>query len=542
MKSARFALSWEFWSQAKTTPLLALGICISAVSLFYYGFWSTSAQFYDFESAGRFQGTLMILHGILFSSLMPIVVIYVYSAAGVPETRFTLPIATWSLVGWPMLSGCLATGCACLLVAVFANTLFHAEWPLTKPMIAAAVIYAFSHSISWILECGRLRLLISVLCSAILAVATFALHQTAITQDQEPYWQTITIGDMLLAVALLGVAYTAAVGGVSLARRGDPLSLTKLGEFLVDCLDYPLGSRAAFKSARSAQDWFEWTSKGIAIPAVSTFLVLCACLVYSTGWLTPEQTVGVIGVFTYMALMMTPLFGWFLGSAGPKFNIREFIATRPLTDTELADGTLAAAAKSLCWGWAIWWVGSALALGCAWLSGSAPTTPAQFFPLKSPPETWSQVVLYSAVGAGGCLLISWTLISWGVWTVLLRSWLFSWMLGTGLCASIGYVLVSGSASAAAIAFVLLCLLIVSGNAFAFVAAYQLRLIGTTRIVVCGCSYLALSFATCTAVIIAQVASALLLSLLVLGLLATLCLLPFTALAATPLAAWWNRHR
>ena len=275
----------------------------------------------------------------------------------------------------------------------------------------------------------------------------------------------------------------------------------------------------------------------MAVPAIGVLGVLFVCAWCSTGWLNPSLTVELIGALTYMALMASPLLGWFLGSAGPTCNIGEFTATRPMTDTELADRTLAGAGKSMCWGWALWWINAGLALGCDWLSGSAPTTPRQLFPLNPPPATWWQASLYFAAFAGTCLLAAWTLISLGVWTALLRSWLFITILCLGICAAVGFALVEWLPFAAAITITSVCLLIASENVFAFVAAYRLKLIGKTRIMACGCLYLALS--TCVSFAMPPFLD---LSSSLVGLQLTACLLPFTAFAATPLAFWWNRHR
>ena len=211
MNSVPLALTWECWSRSRTAPLLALGICVSLVS--FYAFWPIKENLVDFESAHRYRDGLATIHALLFMTVMPIVVVYVEGLVGGPETRFTLPISTWSLVGWPMFNGCIATACGYLFLAAFANTFFDAQWPLLKPLFAAALIFALSHALSWIPECGRLRPLIAILGSALLVTATFGLHQFTVDQALEPYWQAFTGGKLLLTLALIGAAYVAAVSG-----------------------------------------------------------------------------------------------------------------------------------------------------------------------------------------------------------------------------------------------------------------------------------------------------------------------------------------
>ena len=387
MNSVPVAFSWECWSRGKTIPLLAMGICTAVVWLFYASYLRIVTPISADDLAG--------FHAALFGTLLPILVVYATVLVGVPELRFTLPVSTWTLVGWPMLNGCLATAGGYLLLAIFANILFAAQWPLVKPLLAASAIYALSQAASWIPECGRLRPLISVVISASLGVAAIGVHTYSFTNELPPYWQTLNWSDVPLALGLILGAYATTVAGVNRSRRGQPLSLTKIAVFLVERLDFHMHPRAAFASSIHAQGWYEWVSKGIAMPAVAIFWTICMCAMFSTGWLGPAQTVELIFGLTYMALILTPLLGWFLGSAGPRFNISEFTATRPLTDTQLADRTLVNAARSVLWGWTIWWIGAGLALGCAWLSGSAPTTPSELIPIKVPPVTWLQAALYT---------------------------------------------------------------------------------------------------------------------------------------------------
>ena len=84
---------------------------------------------------------------------------------------------------------------------------------------------------------------------------------------------------------------------------------------------------------------------------------------------------------------------------------------------------------------------------------------------------------------------------------------------------------------------MVCLMITAGSLFAFGVALRLDLIGWKRVIACSCLYVLICvgfFIFATVWFGADPRQ--------LVLLPVICQLPFTALAAAPLAVWWNRHR
>lgn len=533
MKSAPLALTWEFWFQHKFMLPFTLGSSLAVVVLPYYCLRLVNPAI-DPSVAS-------ILHTMMFVFVVPVAVIGGTALGDIPTRRFGLPVPTWSLVFWPMISGLIYVGGSYLLLALFANALFDARWPLLKPTLAAECIFALSYALALIIVSGQWSVPLSISSAACSCIVTVWLNQATIREGETPYWESLTTGEVLLGATLMTAAYIGAVAGIGLARRGQPLSLIRLGRWLVDNFAFHAKPPQSFRSAGAAQRWLEWRQKGLSVPAIAAFPALVLCVWFSTGWLDKSETVTVVAVFSVMGVMVSPLVGWLLGNSEPRFNISEFIATRPMTSTELADITLINAAKSLCCGWVVWWVGAGLALCCATWSGSGPTSPRDLFLIDAPPGTWLQATLYFAALFGGVLLTSWTLISLGVAMVLLRLWMFSAILCVLILSPVSIAVAfpppvnPNVAAALQISVIGLISAVTIG---VYVAAYRLKLIGTRRIATVMVLYL---ITMATAVVCLPENTVLELTFYR-GLIISISALPFLSLAATPLAFWWNRHR
>jgi hypothetical protein len=116
----------------------------------------------------------------------------------------------------------------------------------------------------------------------------------------------------------------------------------------------------------------EWQRKGWVMP----FCVLTALPCGIVAWLivsrhADDLLAGFIG-----GTIVLPLFafvaGGIFGGIDPndaKYTIGHFLATRPMSDAELARAILTTAAKSILAGWAIWALAFAIACGCVALNG-----------------------------------------------------------------------------------------------------------------------------------------------------------------------------
>ena len=222
---------------------------------------------------------------------------------------------------------------------------------------------------------------------------------------------------------------------------------------------------------------------GLAAPAIAAFPAVVLCIWFSTGWLPPAETVAVVGAFTSMGVMVSPLVGWFLGNVA-SFRINEFTATRPMTSTELADILLVNAGKSILLGWMVWWLGAGSALCCAILVGSGPTSPQALFAVAVPPTTRLQAVPYFAAIFSGTLLAGWTFASIGVALVLLRSWLFATILYLSILIPVSIVVMCPQPMSPAVALTLqvsVIMVIAMITVGVYVTAYRKRLISGRRI-------------------------------------------------------------
>ncbi|MBP88680.1 MAG: hypothetical protein CMJ64_18535 [Planctomycetaceae bacterium] len=138
------------------------------------------------------------------------------------------------------------------------------------------------------------------------------------------------------------------------------------------------------------------------------------------------------------------------------------------------------------------------------------------------------------------LLVGWTFASLGATGILLRPWLFLTLVFAGIGIPLSVPFIFPHPIPATVIWALqvgYISAIIGGTLFAFVMSYRMKLIGTRRIATSAalCALLAVG-----AILVLNFDPAS--SLTYRAMQLSNCVLPFTALAAAPLAVWWNRHR
>ncbi|MBP88679.1 MAG: hypothetical protein CMJ64_18530 [Planctomycetaceae bacterium] len=122
---------------------------------------------------------------------------------------------------------------------------------------------------------------------------------------------------------------------------------------VLEKLEFRPNVERSFSSRCASQLWVEWHLKGYSLAATAGFVTIPLAVWFCSGYLNPKEVVVIISAFTMMGTMATSLFGMFLGQQGEQFDVKEFVAVRPLTDTELADVILLNTAKTLLLGWIV---------------------------------------------------------------------------------------------------------------------------------------------------------------------------------------------
>ena len=179
------------------------------------------------------------------------------------KTMFVLPVRTRTLVAWPMIWGSLALGCVWLFIACFIVRPMGNTVPLVWPIAALAAGLTLLQALSWLpLEQTWLRIIIAVPPIALVATG---VAMVAVFEIPEPI-AAVIFG------SLLPLTYVAALRGVAAARRGDAFDWRLWNRLVAWAAVLRKPSKHPFRSAARAQLWFECRSFAWVLP-LSTALM-----------------------------------------------------------------------------------------------------------------------------------------------------------------------------------------------------------------------------------------------------------------------------
>jgi hypothetical protein len=265
-----------------------------------------------------------------------------------PARKFTLPVTSAALAGWPMLYGSAA------MAMLWFGTRFLALWPsdvdvpVIWPALLGASLLAWTQALIWMPYPFRgLRVIATVLWLATIdAVVMVALK-----------FKAPEVVMLAILAPHVPLAYLVARSAVARARRGD-VPDWRLGQ-----ISRPI-RRDQFRSPARAQLWFEWQQYGRSLPWLVAILLPFELALLFAFRQTPELIWE-----TLVFVLLTPPFMAIFVATTVSYGVTPFIATRPLTNASLIFAKLKATMWSTLAAWLLVLVAIPLALK---LSGTAP--------------------------------------------------------------------------------------------------------------------------------------------------------------------------
>jgi hypothetical protein len=414
------------------------------------------------------------------------------------------------------------------------NAVFDLGWPLWGPALFAAVALASVEAALWLTEKTGWILVGLTLVATVLGLWLKSRYG-AMFSDPIHHWVEVTPSEVVTMLAATALAWYVAVIAVSRNRRGDRLPALGIVAWVERMLDAAPQLGQPFRTPAQAQTWFEWRKKGWAMPAI----VLFGMVLGVGGWLIfsrdpTELLEGFIaggGILSVAALVV----GMMMGNCGrdDNFEFGQFLATRPMTSTDLARTILKTAAQSVFVGWALWAVAFA-ALYLTLVSTRLIPSPQMLreLPWWYAPVTllgpWTIVAVGTAIGLSGrmkefVMLLCGLFVLGIAWMSLIRNGVLlsdqaATQLAQGLVCTVGVALSLGTA-------------------WVFIAARRCALIGPSTVAAAASAWVAMT----TILVFGWVlrpTEPLPALVFMIGAL-TLSVAP---LAAAPLALAWNRTR
>jgi len=297
----------------------------------------------------------MVIHITLVQINMFIFAAAVLTAQGHPSRLYAFPVPTSALVAWNLLPAMVAVAIESVASTAALNATFQMNWPLWGPALFVAVALASVQAAAWLTEKSAWMVVAMGAVATALALWFKSRYGEGFSQPNR-YWMEVTPSEILTMLVFAVLAYATAVVAVARNRRGEALLSLGIIAWLDRLFDSAPDLGLHFRSPAEAQLWFEWRHKGWAMPGAVAFSSLFgfgAWLIFSrdAGDLFHGFVVGG-GILSMFGL----LGGLVMGNSGQdsNFEIGSFLATRPITNTQLARTILKAAAKSVLIAWIIW--------------------------------------------------------------------------------------------------------------------------------------------------------------------------------------------
>lgn len=348
MRSIPVAMTWEMLTRGRWN-LLAFAIVANLLPALLL----TALRHEGIDDPGI--PSMLVIQVMLVQLNMLIFGCALFDAQGQPSRLYALPIPTASLVAWQMLAAMLAMALESLASTALLNAVFDVGWPLWGPALFAAVGVAAIQAVLWTTEKSGWIVLAITMVGGIVGLWFKSRFGPMFSQPTHP-WVEVTPVEVFTLLLFAGLSYYAAVVGVARRRCGEPLPSLGIIAFIERVFDPPPDVGPPFATPLQAQFWFEWRKKGWALPVVVVFGMFIGLSI----WVIFNRDVKELfeGFVAGGAMLtMAGFLGLFLGNVGSNdttFEMGHFLATRPLTNTEISRTTLKVLARSVLIAWAIW--------------------------------------------------------------------------------------------------------------------------------------------------------------------------------------------
>jgi hypothetical protein len=350
MKSVPASMIWEMCARGRWYLLFATLGAIAFPAMILMAL-DRDGALNPADSSMLLMHTIMAIVSMLFCGSSPL------QAQGKISRLYTLPLPTSQLVTWRLLPAMVIIVVQMAVIAAVLNAMFHLDWPVWGPALAAAVIFAAVEAALWLTEESVAWLIVAIaVVGAVLGLWFRSRYGTFFAPPQY-YWQNITPTEVITMLAFATASYWVAVQAVSRNRRGEPAF--SLG--IADRINRILESYTTFTNATTtpirSQCRYEWQRKGWLMPAAVAVVVPGAVIGWFIGSRDPEELLRGFVVGGGGLWLIGFIGGVAFGNSGPSdsnFRIGSFLAARPISDRDLTHAILKTAAASVLLAWLCW--------------------------------------------------------------------------------------------------------------------------------------------------------------------------------------------
>ncbi len=292
----------------------------------------------------------------------------VFAVQGKPSRLYALPVSTATIVAWHLLPALIVMIVESGLSTLALNALFGLGWPLWGPAIVLAVMLVALDAAIWLTEKSAW----TVVAIALVAAAFgfwFKSRFGPLFSPPKHLWTELTASEVVTMAAAALCAYFVGVLAVARNRRGDRLPEIGIVAWLDRMLDPAPALGAPFSSSHAAQFWCEWRRKGWAMPAAVVLLFSFGLAIWLIFSRDPLVLIGGIVAGGGILSLLGFVGGLLIGNCGPNdanYEMGQFLATRPMTSTNMARILLRTAGLSTLIAWVEWVIAGLVVYGILW--------------------------------------------------------------------------------------------------------------------------------------------------------------------------------
>jgi hypothetical protein len=262
---------------------------------------------------------------------------------------FVLPIKTRTLVAWPMFTGCVTVTAVWLVTALLVFRPGGIAAPLWFPAAALSLYLAMFQALSWTPFAQRWLHMALAVVVFMTPPCLFLLGLLLLDSS---------VSDAAVAAgvyALVPLAWLAACSGVARARRGEPYDWRAWNCFLGWLATRRRAAKGVFSSPLRAQLWYECRAHYWSLPL---FLGSTLLFVSFATFMQPHEVMlgwRLAAILLVAPVVVAMLLGGALGNLHDplsKQSASAFVLTRPISTVALVRGK---------------WIAAALATAATWL-------------------------------------------------------------------------------------------------------------------------------------------------------------------------------
>lgn len=365
MRTIPAALTWELFARTRWQLLLMLCAASALPMLLYTAIaLQMPKPFVDPAKAHLVPADLewglrgiidtnepafIIMHVMLIQINMFVFGSGVMTAMGPMSRLYGYPARTATLVMAQLLPavGCMIAEMA--LSTMLLNAVFDVRWPVLGPALFAAVAMTGVMAVAWWMEKSA-WLPLSVGVAAAGFGLWFKTRYGPLFDMPSHYWTDFTLGDAVSLLILGGVSVRLAVWAVARNRQGVPPVNLGVLAWLQKPFFRPEMTFRTLSSPTESQLWYEWNRKGWVMPMGVVIGLSGGMLFWAIFSRDPKFLVEGLfqggGILMGLVGFVGGLMFGHCGSSDQDLTMSQFLATRPMGNSQLARLMLWNAAKS----------------------------------------------------------------------------------------------------------------------------------------------------------------------------------------------------